>query len=460
MTTIHYPKVLIFSQVFNDFSGGGITLTNLFKGYPIENLAVLTYPFMLVNVSFDTCDKYYQIGREEYRWRYPLSRIKKTYDSGLVRNKTGDLQVPKFTSSLRNRLSSGILVPLLRCSGLTHCASEIILSEKLMIWLKDYNPGILYLQISNRESIIFSLRLMDFLKIPVIIHMMDDWPSSVSNTGLKKYYWRRKIDSEFRKLLNKTDLCLSISEAMSEEYLNRYSRKFIPFHNPINPERFNQLQQTANSAPKNLKILYLGRIGIANQSSLLTFARFISEFRHNEHNTYLDIYTKDTENPIARKIEKLPGVQVREAIGHDEVPKLMQEYDLLLLPLDFTVSGLRFSRLSMPTKATEYMMSGVPIIVFAPSETAVSRFCTVHACGYCITSPNVKDIAEIFTHIIDDFQNRRDLGERARKLAQQLFDCEKVRSKFWNLLIAMGDSHFMERKYIETSYTSFSDFTG
>jgi len=76
-STKSYPRVLIFSQTFNKISGGGITLTNLFFGYPRENIAVLTYPFMLLHASFESCINYYQLGREEYFWSFPLNYIKK-----------------------------------------------------------------------------------------------------------------------------------------------------------------------------------------------------------------------------------------------------------------------------------------------------------------------------------------------------------------------------------------------
>jgi len=446
MKNDHIPKILIFSQTFNEVSGGGITLTNIFTGYPKEKLAVLTYPFMLTNVSFVTCDNYYQIGRDEYRWRYPLYLFKKTFDSGLIKPKTGSPRVDKVSLTFKNRISSSILAPLLRWTGFSHCVSEIVLSEKLISWLQDYSPDVLYLQISNRESILFSLQLIEFLDIPVIIHMMDDWPSTISSVGPMKSHWKKIIDSEFSALLDRVDLCLSISEAMSEEYLERYGRKFIPFHNPINPERFNNIRRSLKADPKHFQILYLGRIGTANQSSLLKFAQFISEFRHDGLNIHLDIYTKDTDNQYVRKIEKLGQVRIRQAIGYDEVPNLMQEYDLLLLPLDFTESGLRFSRLSMPTKATEYMISGVPMLVFAPSNTAISRFCTAHSCGHCISSENVNEIAEGLSQIIDDSLYRKALAERAGVLARQLFDTGKVRNEFKDLLINLVKSRAPKSK--------------
>lgn len=47
---------------------------------------------------------------------------------------------------------------------------------------------ILYFQISNRESIIFANNLVDQLKVPSVIHFMDDWPSVLVSPGLFKNY--------------------------------------------------------------------------------------------------------------------------------------------------------------------------------------------------------------------------------------------------------------------------------
>jgi hypothetical protein len=111
--------------------------------------------------------------------------------------------------------------------------SRIALSEKFKGWLAEFKPEILYLQVSTREEIIFAIELINLLKIPSVIHMMDDWPTTISNNGIFKRYWHKRIDLEFRKLLDALDLHLSISNAMSNEYLKRYNKDFIAFHNPI-----------------------------------------------------------------------------------------------------------------------------------------------------------------------------------------------------------------------------------
>ena len=437
-STKSYPRVLIFSQTFNKISGGGITLTNLFFGYPRENIAVLTYPFMLLHASFESCINYYQLGREEYFWSFPLNYIKKKFNSGPVQIEKKNSRITANQPYLRNRIATNILSPFLRWSGLTHCVSRIKISDRLKKWLEEYKPEVLYLQISNRESILYSLELIEYLKIPAAIHMMDDWPMTVSSRGPFRKYWHNRIDREFRELLAKTTSYLSISDAMSEEYLNRYGKQFKAFHNPVDPSWFNEDPVTNESDKRYFRVLYLGRIGIANESSLLAFSEFISNYIYQDCIVEFDVYTKDIDSKIARRIGNLKGVRINLPVNHEDVPSLMTRYQLLLLPLDFTRSGLKFSRLSMPSKTSEYMLSGTPIMVMAPAESAVSKFCTYNKCAHCISSDKLEDLTKTMNFLIENDDYRKDLASGAKRLANQLFNRRKVTRDFRDFLVTLS----------------------
>lgn len=437
---MNYPRVLIFGQPFNDFSGGGITLSGLFGGWHKDSLAVVSYPFMLHNSSTDICRNYYQIGEEELIWIFPFSRIKQKFPSGkLTMHNQGRIPVLKQTRSIRNIISSDILTPVTMWTGLIHCISSIHLSPRLKNWILDFSPDLVYFQISNRESINFAIELIDFLKIPSVIHMMDDWPSTISSQGPLAKYWQRKIDSEFRSLLDKTDIQLSISEGMSEEYYKRFDKSFRAFHNPIDPERFRIGVVRKNTNDKTFSVLYIGRIGVANKNSLDSFATFVSKYPSTELRVNFDIFTKDFDSRYARRLKKMSNVQVREAVSHNKVPHLLKSYDLLLLPLDFNKAGLKFSRLSMPTKASEYMMSGTPMLVLAPEVTAISRFCMKNQCGHCVSSPDNVKLAEAITLLVEDSEYRERLSANAIKLAKKLFDVQTVHEEFRILLAQLHE---------------------
>lgn len=431
----NFPKILIFSQPFNNFSGGGITLTNLYHGWPKEKMAVLTYPFMLQGHSTDVCDNYYQIGQDEYKWAFPLSVFKQRYPSGEIKsNRTHINPGLESSTSFKHLISSFFVNPILEWLGLNNCISRIILSQRLRLWLAEFKPDLLYLQISNRESILFAMELMDYLKIPSVIHMMDDWPSTIAADGLLKNYWRKKINTELRKLLDNTGLHFSISDAMSDEYNRRYKKSFKAFHNPVDISKYGTPDFKINMPKAAFKILYIGRVGIANQHTISLFAKYISKVANDKPEVTFDIITKDFETPGINKLMQLRNVRIKPPVNHSVIPGLMMQYDLLLLPLDFTKKGKEFSKFSIPTKVSEYMLSGIPILVLAPKETAVTQFFLKNGCGLCTTGTEEVELKRALNTLFNNAEYRISICKKAYNLAIDKFDSEKVRPEFQTLL--------------------------
>ena len=264
----NYPRILIFGPPFNSFSGAGITLSNLFKGWPKDKIAVTSTGHVLFNVSTDVCSLYYLLGADEQSWRFPFNLLQRPFPSGLMSfNKQKKLTQIRFNASLRQILVDRIFYPFIHWLGLFHCLSTISLSQRFKEWISEYKPEVLYIQVSSREDFLFSIMLCDYLNIPCVIHMMDDWLSTISKNGLFKNYWKRKIDKEFRELLNRFDLYLSISNAMTSEYNNRYNKVFRAFHNPVETENWQPHCKTDFKLNDgHIKILYSGRIGKDSQT--------------------------------------------------------------------------------------------------------------------------------------------------------------------------------------------------
>ena len=436
MTESNYPKILIFGAPFNNFSGGGITLTNLFKGWPKDKIACSSTGHVLQDVSTDVCDVFYLLGRDEQRWRFPFNLFQKSFPSGIMKfDKVESSGFGTTKLSLRQILVDKVFYPFIHWIGLFHCLSEISFSQNFRKWLDDYKPDILYLQVSSREDILFATQIYHYLNIPTVIHMMDDWPSTISRNGLFKRYWKRKIDREFRVLLNEMDLYLSISDAMSLEYKKRYNKDFIPFHNPIDISKFKTVNRDKSGTENIFRILYLGRIGVANKHSIYSFANAISQHKTDSYRVELEIFTPVVNYQDSKNIGGLENVKILPPVKHELVPELLTQYDLLLLPLDFTKLGFKYSQYSIPTKASEYMISGTPIVIFAPKETAISKFCSDHECGYCITENNENSIHQGIDFLIKDITYRKKISSNAVSVASRLFDAIKVRNEFQQLII-------------------------
>lgn len=93
-------------------------------------------------------------------------------------------------------------------------------------------------------------------------------------------------------------------------------------------------------------------------------------------------------------MENFECVSYREPVPYAELPHKFGEADILYLPYDFSEKSLRFIRYSMPTKASEYMVSGTPVLIFAPSDTALARYAEEYRWAKVVTENNLDSLKE------------------------------------------------------------------
>ena len=428
------PCILITGQYFNRKSGAGITLSNLFEGWNKTKIAAATSA--ISDPSFEICENYYQLGSLEFELRFPfnLKHGSDQYYSGRITQR--ELSISEQTSitgskSVFRKIYEGILFT----SGLIHYRSKFRISDKFLEWIKELRPEIIYSQLSSLEEMRIVSMLQEKLKLPVAIHIMDDWPSTISERYFPKFIWRKIIHKHLIRIFSEAKVLLSISESMSEEYFKRYGLRFMPFHNPINIEKWLPHSKTKWEIEGKFKILYSGRIGRANGKAIIFMANIINEINLSEEKVTLDIYTPDSNNKYAISISSLSGVNVKKTVDYKEMPSLLASYDLLFLPLDFDGDGIRFAKLSMPTKTSEYMISGTPILIYSPEETAVAKFFSNNNCGYCVTHQSKDELKKAIQFLISNEGYRQEISCNAVKLAKGKFDDEKVRAEFRRVLL-------------------------
>jgi len=431
------PRVLIFGQPFNSKSGGGITLSNLFREWDKDKVAVAATGHVMHNLTTDICDTYYQLGSNEFIWRFPFNYIQRKFKSGLLKL---DTQLPinhvRRKSTLRYIAVNRFFYPVLEWAGLLHNAARIRNSENFRQWLKNYKPELLYFQVSSLDTIVFARELKDYLAIPAVIHMMDDWPSTIGKRGPFGRFWSRKIDGELRLLFDKTDLFLSISEAMSAEYKRKYSKDFLPFHNPIDIHLWGKYSKRDYSFNGDtVKVLYSGRIGQGISSSLLEIAAAIDKLNTEGLTIRFHIQSPVSEPSVIRQLLSYKCIVINKIVEYSKLPEIYSGADLLVIANDFDEKAISFLKYSMPTKASEYMISGTPVLVYSHGETAVSKFFMHFNCGYCVTEHNESQLITSLKLLVNNQEYRKQLGATAVRVASELFDGEQKRNEFRELLI-------------------------
>lgn len=427
------PKVLIIGQTFNNKTGGGITQSNLFSGWDKDKLAVACTAHLIRNSDPDICDNYYQLGQKEHKWVFPFSFLHRKFPSGSIKFKQEQFTESSFVkhTNFRSKLVDNFFYPLLKSSGLIHSISRIELSPDFCKWLQDFKPDVIYAQGQDRERILFSLQLHSYLKKPLIYHFMDDWPSTVSEKGFFKNYWFKKIDHDLRMLLGKATLLMSISDSMAEEYKIRYSKNFITFHNTVNIDFWEKYQKVDYKLSTSPTILYAGRTGLGIQSSLEIVAKAVDVI-NEELNTSIKFVLQTPEIP--KWISKYTCVEHKGLVSYNDLPKRFSEADILLIPYDFSPKSIKYIQYSMPTKVPEYMMSGTPILIFAPEMTALVKYAKKSEWAKIVSKNDIPNLCIAIKDLILNKYSREKIGQNAKKIAKEKHDSRIVSHNFKKLI--------------------------
>ncbi|QQS35534.1 MAG: glycosyltransferase [Ignavibacteriales bacterium] len=430
-----FPKVLIIGECFNNRTGAGITMSNLFRGWDNEKLAVVTE--YIDNADASLTDNYYVIGGEEKVRPWPFNYFRVTSQSGPLKLKqetkikSAGNDEGKISAIVKLYLALNLLVgKVFSFFGFYHFIYRYSVSEKLLKFINEYKPDVIYSHLHYLEFMQFVQQVHFKTKIPLVIHMMDDWLREVEPNGLFKKYWQNKTENVFQEVASNASVRLSICDAMSEDYKRRYGFDFIPFHNPVETETWMKHSKNEWLYEKPFTILYAGRIGIGTLNAVIDIADAVEKLNEEGLQIVFEIQTRTNNKKLSEAIAGYKSVKLVPTLDYEKLPEKFSSVDLLVLPMDFDNKSLKYIWLSMPTKVSEYLSTGTPILVYAHPDTALARYAVDKKWADVVSEQNQTKLTQSIKNIYSDENFRRKLGEQSKSLAQNFHDAKVVREKF------------------------------
>lgn len=432
-----YPRLLfVTSSVFNPFSGGGITFTNLFKGWPKDKIATVHGDALLP--SFDVCDRYFHLTEKEFAPIFPFSLIPKlqrrfhhghlAFDtSPAVETRKKLLQTA--VQVVRQHILSRIMGDELPVS--------VNFSPELVSFIEEFRPELVYTILGSLPYMELVDQITRRFQLPAVLHIMDDWPQVLYRRGLIDIFRRPRMKTMITAMMRQAAACLGISPAMCEAYQKRYKRTFLPFHNALESDLWLS-EARKNQTPKPLPfvMVYAGAL-LANSQleSVRDVAAAVSDLAASgmaiEFRIYAPWYA------VKQYGHELRGSHVKVFDAPDdnaEMQACFTNADLLLLPVNFDAETVRYVRYSMPTKIPAYMFSGTPTLAYGPESVASIQYAVGEHWAYGVTRRDPKLLREAIRSLADDPKQRARLAARAQKLAQERHNAIKVRQQFHDVL--------------------------
>jgi glycosyltransferase involved in cell wall biosynthesis len=226
---------------------------------------------------------------------------------------------------------------------------------------------------------------------------------------------------------------LPISSAMERHLRERYGVSGIVL--PPIPSSDPVCSQTKNGV-KSTKQFVVGYAGALDSRYKTILEQLSAELDGTP--IHLNIYSRSVpEWPIGQNTS-YRGYFEPQALW----PKVREECDALLFAFgraDSKEDGI--VRYSFPSKVTEYLRLGLPVLVAAPEYSAVWQWASKREDSLLLCQ---QDPAAILRHLLrlrgnPDFCAR--LGCAARRLYELEFEPAKMRERFREILAAASDGH-------------------
>lgn len=432
MTLADFPRILVVtSNNFNQVTGGGITLTNLFRGWPADRIANLHEDSTPEDDS--VCRIFYRLSVEEIQWAWPFSLVQSWYEGKSSvpdrRRVVGDGTHAVPATGGHGRAAWLRLARQMLGDGIPRTAR---ITQRLAHWLDEFRPEVLYTFLGSMAQIRLSSELARLLAIPVAIHMMDDWPAVLYRRGLLGPMFRRVVLKEFEAVLRRASLHFGICQDMCEEYEDRYGVPFLAFHNAIDMDQW--LPHAKRDWKEGLPFIvrYVGSIvPDGQQEALRDICEAVASLNGSGVSVQMWVHSPKDQLSHLRDSRFPPDcLHLSGPPSSETIATLLSEADLLVLPFNFDARSAQYVRLSMPTKVPAYMVSGTPVLVYGPLEMATVRYAERDGWGDVVSTPGILALREALSRLMHDQAAREHLGRRAQMLAQQNHDAAKIRPAF------------------------------
>lgn len=422
--TEHYPRVLfVTSAAFNKVTGGGITFSNLFRGWPRDRLATVTND--AVPVSDEVCSNYFHLRGE-------VGRLGAARHAGSRSAPAAGPSVAPRRPGWQTRLKTMVFGNAFPDGGW--------LSPELDAFIADFKPDIIF-------TILGTIGMMELVEqihrrsgARLVVHFMDDWPATLYRGGLVSVLARRRMEHLLRRLTAAASLRLGIGSHMCEAYSRRYGLSFQPFQNIVESGRI-ALPRPMLPAANPARVVYCGSIfSNAQSESLIEIAAAVAEVNRRGRPARLEIYSPPfLTAPFRARLSAFACVALHDTITDDDAFfSLIGAADLLLLPVNFDRESETFIRYSMPTKLPAYLASGTPVLGYGPPGVAQLAVLAEAGCGLVVGRQDSNQLAESLQRILDDPTLRASLSSAGIARARAHHAAARVRAAFQGTLCEIG----------------------
>ena len=382
------PRVLIISEFyFNENSGGGVLLKNLFEKYPKDKLFILHED---VNANTNA-----------------------TLNSYLLKKPS------KIGGFLKKFLHPLFIVLLIELKNFYKIKKKKKININLLTELNQFKPDMIYTIFGHYSLMCLIKDLKDKLNIPLITHVMDNVLATYNN--------KTKDYKLFKYLIDSSKIRIAINTKMSEEYQKIFGYNFEVLHNGVDKKKIRKV--IINQKTKT--ITYIGSVfKNAQLNSLVEITNVLKKLMKENFDIQCFFYLPKNQKEIFESyFAKHQNIHIKEHnLNEKEYFKKISQSNLLLLASNFDDDSINYYKYSWPAKLGSYLMSKVPIFIYGPNKIYFINDAKKKKWAYVENEQSLLKLKNSIKKILYDENIRKQTLKYAIKMSKD-FELQQIQKK-------------------------------
>ena len=263
------------------------------------------------------------------------------------------------------------------------------------------------------------------------VYVMDDWVYNARRTHPLLGWLAERYMPQIARSATRL---WAISPAMAQDFANDYDVKAGILWHSVDLTAFGGARAQRKRSPDGvLTVVGLGSIYGVNLIPLRNLLAAIDRLR-SDGDPALDwrfrLYTTQPAEWLTHLgISPTSWLEIQQA-SPQEVPHVLAQADVLFLPLSFEEPWAQIVRTSFPTKLAEYLASGTPILVHAPSYATTVQYTRTHDCALIVDTQDSGALVGALRRLATDTGLRARLSANAVAVAERNHDRRRVVAEF------------------------------
>lgn len=296
--------------------------------------------------------------------------------------------------------------------------------------IREFNPElILYRPVPDSQMLHASAMhtLCAYPNVPLVTWIMDDWLASLQKEDPDQF---AALDADWRALVERSSLRLSICKKMSEAMEARYGAPFHPFANGVDPADW-PARTPGNS--ETFTIRYAG--GLADNmtaQSILRVAQAVEQLANVGHKVKFEIRTRPVWlEKQAHSYAALAHTSfLTDLLPSAEYREWLRNADAVVIGYNFDPDSLSYIGSSMANKMPECLASGAPLLAHGPLEAATIAYLKEMACAIIVDIPQVNAVNKAILELMSQPETAHAMSAKARVVAFERHNIHKLKAEF------------------------------